>query len=181
MKIANSVKINVFVKEGEDEAKIRSKFLEFFPFDLEEKKIMVEEKSATGFNENIKTELPTYDSQGNNIGDLNKDGYLDVVFANWQGNNIIYWGSSSGYSISSRTSLPSQGSTAVSIADMNKDNYLDLIFSNTGTSSNITVYYNSASGFNSSNKLILARKSQTHAIGDLDECKIIFMEILFMF
>ncbi|MBW2995861.1 hypothetical protein KY332_01025 [Candidatus Woesearchaeota archaeon] len=51
MKIANSIKIKVYVKEGEDIGKTAKAFLEFFPFDLEDEKIQLEEKTATGFNE----------------------------------------------------------------------------------------------------------------------------------
>ncbi len=51
MKIANSVKISVFVKEEEDESKIRNKLLELFPFDLQEEKIEVKEQNTTGFTE----------------------------------------------------------------------------------------------------------------------------------
>ena len=51
MKIANSVKIRVFVKEGEDEEKIKSNLLELIPFDLESEKIEFHQQKATGFNE----------------------------------------------------------------------------------------------------------------------------------
>ena len=51
MKIAHSVRITVFVKEGEDEGKIKSKLLELIPFNLEEEKLELKEQIATGFNE----------------------------------------------------------------------------------------------------------------------------------
>jgi len=51
MKIANSIKITVFVKEGEDEEKVRGRLLSLFPFDIEEEKIELKEDVATGFND----------------------------------------------------------------------------------------------------------------------------------
>ncbi|MBW2978058.1 hypothetical protein KY331_04390 [Candidatus Woesearchaeota archaeon] len=51
MKIANSVKINVFVKGEENEGKIKNSLLDFFPFDLKKEKIEIKQSTATGFNE----------------------------------------------------------------------------------------------------------------------------------
>ena len=51
MKIANSVKISVFVKEGEDELKIIDKLLSIIPFDIEKEKIVLSQQTTTGFNE----------------------------------------------------------------------------------------------------------------------------------
>ena len=49
MKVANSIKINVFIKEGEDEEKVKQKLLSLIPFSIEESPIS--KNSATGFNE----------------------------------------------------------------------------------------------------------------------------------
>ena len=51
MKIANSIKINVFVKEQEDENQIKNTLLTLFPFNLEEEKIEINQNQAIGFNE----------------------------------------------------------------------------------------------------------------------------------
>ncbi|MBW2965677.1 hypothetical protein KY342_01075 [Candidatus Woesearchaeota archaeon] len=51
MKIANSVKITVFIKEEEDFDKVKRALLQLFPFNIEEEKIELKESSATGFNE----------------------------------------------------------------------------------------------------------------------------------
>jgi len=51
MKIANSIKIKVYVKEGEDEEKIKKKLLELIPFDISKEKVELKEEAATGFNE----------------------------------------------------------------------------------------------------------------------------------
>lgn len=55
MKIANSIKITVFVKEEENEERIKNPLLSLFPFDMEKEKIELNQSSAKGFNEkNIK-------------------------------------------------------------------------------------------------------------------------------
>lgn len=55
MKTANSIKISVFCYEDEDESKVLEIFLGFFPFNLEEEKIIVLKTNARGFKErNIK-------------------------------------------------------------------------------------------------------------------------------
>ena len=51
MKIAHSIKITVFVKEGEDDEKVKKKLLELIPFDLEKEKLELKESIAIGFNE----------------------------------------------------------------------------------------------------------------------------------
>lgn len=43
--------LRVFAKEDEDFGKIRKRFLEFFPFDLDEEKIGLKEQKAIGFKE----------------------------------------------------------------------------------------------------------------------------------
>ena len=51
MKIAHSIKITVFVKEGEDESKVKGKLLSLIPFDLEKERIELKESTATGFDD----------------------------------------------------------------------------------------------------------------------------------
>ena len=49
MKIANSIRISVYVKQEEDEEKIKEKLFSLLPFDLEE--IKLEQRKTIGFNE----------------------------------------------------------------------------------------------------------------------------------
>ena len=49
MKVANSIKVKVFIKEGEDEEKVKQKLLSLVPFSIEESQLS--KSLATGFNE----------------------------------------------------------------------------------------------------------------------------------
>lgn len=51
MKYLHSIKLTVFSYENENEKKILGAFLKFFPFSLEENKIALVKKSASGFKE----------------------------------------------------------------------------------------------------------------------------------
>jgi hypothetical protein len=93
--------------------------------------------SKDGFNAADTTALPTLGAYGNYICDLNHDGHLDIIFANFQDvgysfeiNSYIYWGSKTGYSVSNRTELPTKAACDVSVADLNKDGRLDIVFCN---------------------------------------------------
>ena len=52
MKYAHLVKLTVFSYQSEDDEKILHSLLKFFPFGLKENKILIEQKSATGFSDN---------------------------------------------------------------------------------------------------------------------------------
>ncbi|MBW2986317.1 hypothetical protein KY333_03015 [Candidatus Woesearchaeota archaeon] len=49
MKILNKAVVSVFVKEGEDDEKIKSTLLSLIPLDLEKEKIDVQQKTIIGF------------------------------------------------------------------------------------------------------------------------------------
>lgn len=51
MKYAHSIKLTVFSYEHENSGKILDSFLRFFPFNIEENKIEIAKRNATGFNE----------------------------------------------------------------------------------------------------------------------------------
>lgn len=98
-------------------------------------------------------------------GDLNKDGWPDVVFAcqrNQTSLNIdsqIYYGSQTGFNTEPDALLPSNAASGVAIADLNKDGWLDVVIANNRNNSipppndiliPSSIFYGSASGFNSS-------------------------------
>ena len=112
--------------------------------------------------------------------DLNNDGWIDIVFGNYQENNgsyetnsFIYWGSASGFSTSSRTELPTHGTHEQSIADLNNDSYLDIVFSsyrnNLSLETNAMIYWGSQTGYSVSNRSELyAPASWDNKVADLN-------------
>jgi FG-GAP-like repeat/Putative metal-binding motif len=100
--------------------------------------------------------LPTAGTQGVDVADLDGDGFLDIIFANWSPNegyagaisSYVYWGSSSGYSASDRLGLTTQGALDAATGDFDHDGWLDVVFAEyNGTS---TVFYGGAGGLGSS-------------------------------
>ena len=108
--------------------------------------------------------LPTLGASGVSVADLNKDGQLDIVFANSSNgsthavNSYIYWGAATGFSSKSKKlELPTLGASGVSLADLNKDGYMDIVFSNegTGTSSQLVnsyIYWGAGTGYSTTKR-----------------------------
>ena len=104
----------------------------------------------SGFSSSRVTALPytSGNPHGASAADLNRDGYLDLVFS---GNPqaYIYWGSRSGYSASSRQIVnPGPTFGGNNIADLNNDGFLDIIFIEDGRT---RVYWGSAAGYSDQN------------------------------
>ncbi|MCA9945993.1 MAG: VCBS repeat-containing protein [Anaerolineales bacterium] len=89
-----------------------------------------------GYQRDRFVSLPTNAATGTAVGDLNKDGYPDVVFANLGDYtfpfppSLIYWGGPDGYLADNRTELETHGVGGLVIHDMNRDGWLDIVFSN---------------------------------------------------
>ena len=95
-----------------------------------------------GFSIERRTELPTVGAEAVAAGDLNRDGYPELVFANsglsyhvavdkFQ-QSFIYWGSQAGYSVEGRSALKTIHATDVKLADLNNDGALEIVFANQG-------------------------------------------------
>jgi hypothetical protein len=73
------------------------------------------------------------ETQGVTVGDLNKDGWLDVVCPCYKNKGTrttvsrIYFGSPTGLSESNILALPTKGGTGSQISDYNNDGYPDLL------------------------------------------------------
>lgn len=89
-----------------------------------------------GYQRDNFVSLPTNAATGTAVGDLNKDGYPDVVFANLGDYtfpfppSLIYWGGPDGYSADNRTDIETHGVGGLAIHDIDGDGWLDLVFSN---------------------------------------------------
>lgn len=137
-----------------------------------------------GFSKDRRISLKTKGATGVKISDLNKDGHLDIVFANAGSfalpplpDSYVYWGTPGGYSESMRTDLRTNGASAVSVADLNRDEWPDLILSVTGTYLYIGkpdfpksfVYWGGPEGYSDGRRLALNTEgSQGNTITDVN-------------
>jgi hypothetical protein len=80
--------------------------------------------------------LPTLGASGVSCGDLNNDGYPEIVFSNLRITNqqnllsYIYWNDKGNFRFENHTQLPTQGSMANAIGDVNNDGLPDVVFFN---------------------------------------------------
>lgn len=122
--------------------------------------------SASGYSSSDRGALATIGALDAAISDLDSDGYLDLVFANYatdtsfSTNSYIYWGGAGGFSTSDRTSLATLGARAVLVDDLDEDGYPDLTFCNYYSGSTYStdsyVYWGSSAGYSSSDRTSLA-------------------------
>lgn len=114
---------------------------------------------AQGLDAQSRTELPTQGAESVAVGDLNRDGFPEIVFANSGlsyhvaedkfNQSYVYWGSSKGYSADRRLNLRTINGRDVKIADLNRDGAPDLVFANEGNSAKdggIVIYWGSPEG-----------------------------------
>lgn len=103
-------------------------------------------------------ELEAYESIECSIADLNRDGTLDLVLANYMSDStrslplFVFWGSEGGqYSDSNRLDLPAESSAGVQPVDLNRDGYPEIIIrnhlKNADHTINSYIYWNSPQGF----------------------------------
>ncbi|MBL9213893.1 MAG: VCBS repeat-containing protein [Opitutaceae bacterium] len=96
--------------------------------------------AATGLDPARRTGLPTVAGTDAAIADLDRDGRVDLVFANSQGDaSFVYWGSPEGFLHRRRLTLPTQNARAVLAADLNRDGHVDLAFANSNAGSRFDI------------------------------------------
>ena len=138
---------------------------------------------AQGFAAERRAELPTLGAMAAAIGDLNRDGYPEIVFANSaaaggrpsgpENASFLYWGSEDGFSIDRRHSLPTAAATDVAIADLNRDGSPEIIFANEGSGANLggaMIYWGGSGGSYSADRrtVLPGQRSSAVALADLN-------------
>lgn len=92
------------------------------------------------------------------IGDLNKDGYIDIIFHDFRNQLLIYFGQPNGFSDKNIQFLPCAATgdvVKINLADLNKDGWLDIIASIIGTrlrhKDTFRIFYGSSEGYDPKN------------------------------
>ena len=136
--------------------------------------------SASGYSSSNRASLLGKGVWASVVMDIDEDGWLDILFSNYQDttssystDSYIYWGSAAGYSSSNRTDLPTVGATDVEVADLDNDGYNDIVFASyyTGSSysTNAYLYWGSSSGYSTSDRTLLpVHGSRDVDVADLD-------------
>ena len=144
---------------------------------------------ADGYREDRRWTVPTVGGMGADSGDLNRDGYIDLVFAHVQDGtsrditSYIYYGGADGFSVENRIELPTIGCADPTVADVNKDGWPDVIYNNRyaggdeGSSMpnpndykiNSYVYWGGETGFSVNNRMELPTVGAARArVADLN-------------
>ena len=135
--------------------------------------------SADGFDPENRTQLPVSGAQSNNVADLNRDGYLDILFTapskrhkgrQRNPSGVVVWGNGDRLknAQTSQWELSSTGTESNAIADLNKDGYLDLIFP-LHHANQSEIWYGNSRGYQRPNSRLLRANGAPHAVvADLD-------------
>lgn len=117
--------------------------------------------SQTGLDDDRRTIVPEYAMTNTNVGDLNRDGYLDLTgscsFPNNDGEPtrlVIWYGGADGFNPKKRVVLPCDANAPNLIADFNKDGQLDLAVSST-LAHKITFFWGAGEGFDADRRTSL--------------------------
>jgi hypothetical protein len=137
--------------------------------------------SPVGFDTVPTTKFATIGARDAVVTDLNKDGYMDVVFAQEQDagayniNSTLFWGDEDGWNTTPDVEFVTTGASDVVAADFDKDGLLDLAFacfrSTLTTAIDSKVFLQTADGFDgtSADQSLPTRGARGVAAGDIDE------------
>jgi len=119
--------------------------------------------TPSGYSTGDRDALPTVGGWGNDIYDVDGDGFLDILFANhrdelvWGNDSWIYYGSGTGYSTGNREDLSTFGPYGIRAADLDSDGFTDIVTATFWDGFTYdwdsTVWWGSATGWNTTTDL----------------------------
>lgn len=137
--------------------------------------------SATGYSTGARTGLPTIGCFDVAVGDVDNDGWKDVLFANYFDgttylvNSYVYYGSAARFSSTDRSALPTAGTIGVEVGDFNNDGFDDAVFGGHfvgawTTNTPTYVYWGGATGLSTASRTTLTTTAGVRdpKVGDLD-------------
>jgi len=120
--------------------------------------------SSAGFSSGNRAALPTITAGGWATGDLNSDGFIDLVFSNASSSTggyatvaQVFYGREAGFSTDHMSELAVSVGYAAAVADLDGDAFLDLVLTNYRDNSGAYdtsswIYRGSAEGFSADNR-----------------------------
>ncbi len=137
--------------------------------------------SSVGYDTVPGLKFPTRGARDVLVADLNKDGHMDVVFAqeremedDYIVNSTLFLGTASGWKSTPDVEFETTGASGVVAVDVNKDGWDDLVFAcyfdGSTTAMDSLVFHGSASGYDGSSPdvLLATRGARAVAAGDID-------------
>ena len=138
--------------------------------------------SKDGFSKDNRKGFLTIGAWGVSAGDLNKDGWPELVVSNYQEHNsyelpsFVYWNSPNGFDLSRRTPLFEHGAKGNAVADFNGDGNLDILILSTITTTENQyhpnyIYWGNEKGlYGSDNRIELpGLETQWGGMADMDD------------
>lgn len=92
--------------------------------------------SANGFSNERREEVSSNGLYEVSVADFDKDGWLDLFFTSYKGNerrnlpSMIHWGTPSGFGSRPPTDIPTLAASGIETADYDGDGWIDLLISN---------------------------------------------------
>lgn len=83
----------------------------------------------TGFTDKRRVIIPCKDmGASNDVADINRDGWLDIVFSMYAKNKLaILWGGPDGFRSERLSTYPATSADSIRVADLNADGWLDVV------------------------------------------------------
>ena len=138
--------------------------------------VVLLQKGRLNFDEKITFGTGADETRSVAVGDMNNDGYLDIITGNLVGSNYVYFGNGIHFDLETAYEKADLGTASVKVADLNQDGFLDIVNAN-GEDTNFA-YLNSEDGSFTKIPLDEKKKYDTYDIHLVDINGDSFVDIL---